>query len=130
MHLDPLDQKIWQSWPVTWLAYVDESMRSRPGGSDVYVLAAAMLHDGDTEGVRMGVAALARGRQLRMHWRDALPSERAKAVVTVGGLDALHLVVVGMGLDRARQERGRRQCMQRLLSELGEVGVCSATLSW
>ena len=41
----------------------------------------------------------------------------------VGGLDAVHLVVIGIGLDNVRQERGRRQCMARLLWELGGAGV-------
>ncbi len=41
----------------------------------------------------------------------------------MGGLNAVHLVVVGTGLDNARQERGRRQCLSRLLWELSAFEV-------
>ncbi|MER5424519.1 hypothetical protein [Streptosporangium roseum] len=38
----------------------------------------------------------------------------------VGALQPCGIVIVGTGLDRARQERARRKCMERLLWELGQ----------
>lgn len=108
--------------PVTWLAYVDESMRQRPDSSGLYVLAAAVFDQADEAALRDALRQLVRGRR-RFHWREEEPADQRKAVSVVGTLDALHLVVVGVGLDNPRQERGRRQCLSRLLWELGRDGV-------
>ena len=107
---------------VRWSAYVDESMRQRRDGSGLYVLAAVVLADDGITETRETARSLGQGPR-RFHWRDAMPADRRKAASVVGGLGAVHLVVVGTGLDNARQERGRRQCMTRLLWELGEAGV-------
>jgi hypothetical protein len=97
-------------------------MRQRRDGSGLYVLAAAMCDESDADDLRASVSPLARGKR-RFHWRDEEPVDRAKAVALVGELDALHVVVVGIGLDNSRQERGRRQCMTRTLWELDRCGV-------
>lgn len=107
-------------------AWIDESMRQRNDGSGIYVLAAAVIDDADVPAARSDVAALARGRRRRVHWRDADEADRRKLVQAVGALLAVHMVVVGIGLDNSRQERGRRQCMQRLLWELSKVEVARA----
>ena len=112
---------------VSWIAYVDESMRQRLDGSGIYVLAAAVFDPADT--VELRAVARDLGRDGRpFHWRHASPVLRRKAVSTVASLDALHLVVVGMGLDLRRQERARRQCLTRLLWEFGTAGVDQAWL--
>jgi hypothetical protein len=108
--------------PVGWWAFVDESMRQRHDKSGIYFLAAAILDPSMAEDLRLAARGLAHGRR-RFHWRYEEPSDRRKAVGMIGGLDMLHLVVVGTGLDNARQERGRRQCMERLLWELSGAGV-------
>jgi hypothetical protein len=107
---------------VTWVAYVDESMRQRRDGSGLYVLAAAVLPVEDVHEVRQIARSLGRGAR-RFHWRDAMDADRRKAAATVGELAAVHLVVVGVGLNNRRQERGRRQCMTQLLWELSGAGV-------
>lgn len=107
---------------MSWVAYVDESMRQRRDGSGMYVLAAAVVEATSIPHVRDAAAALARGSR-RFHWRDEEPPDRRKAVDMVAGLDAIHLVVVGVGLDSRRQERGRRLCLTRLLWELDQAGV-------
>jgi hypothetical protein len=107
---------------VSWVAYVDESMRQRVDGSGLYVLAAAVFDPAEADGLRVAMTELS-GRDRRFHWRDVQPAERGKAVTVVASLDALHLVVVGVGLDNPRQERGRRQCMTQLLWKLDQTGV-------
>ncbi len=107
---------------MSWVAYVDESMRQRPDAAGLYVLAAAVFDPVDADELREAMTTLA-GRHRRFHWRDVPHGERGKAVTAVATLDALHVVVVGVGLDNPRQERGRRQCMTRLLWELDQSGV-------
>jgi hypothetical protein len=107
---------------VTWWAFVDESMRQRRDGSGIYVLAAAILDPADAPLLREALATLPRHRRT-FHWYHEEDADRRKAVAVVGQLDALHLVTVGMGLDNPRQERGRAQCMERLLWELERAGV-------
>jgi hypothetical protein len=107
---------------VTWIAYGDESMRHRPHSTGLYVLAAVVFDAADMEGLRAEARQLGqRGRFF--HWRDESTARRRKAVAAVASLDALHFVVVGTGLDGRRQERGRRQCLTRMLWELGDCGV-------
>ncbi|MGH3655042.1 MAG: hypothetical protein ACRDUA_00130 [Micromonosporaceae bacterium] len=110
---------------VAWVAYVDESMRS-PGddAEGLYVLAAAMIEKKhlDAERHRVTRDLALRGR-LPFHWRDEPEPRRAKAVYLVAQMPALHLVVVGLPLTPAKQERGRRQCLARLLHELDTAGV-------
>lgn len=43
-------------------------------------------------------------------------------------LDALHVVVIGMGMDSRRQERARRQCLTRMLWEMSASDVHQAWL--
>ena len=112
---------------MSWVAYADESMRHRPDRTGLYVLAAAVFDPVETEKLRDEARHLGQGSQ-RFHWRDESPSRRRKAVAAVAALDSLHFVVVGTGLDGRRQERGRRQCLTRLLWELGECGVDEARL--
>ncbi|GII20742.1 hypothetical protein [Planosporangium mesophilum] len=102
-----------------WIAYVDESMRV---GAGAYVLAAACLEVVECEDARRTVAGLAKPGQ-RFHWRQSSVPMQHKAVGVVAGLPALHLVVVAAPLDPRRQERGRRQCLRRLLFELENSGV-------
>lgn len=112
---------------MAWIAYVDESMRQRHDESGIYVLAAAMFDDVDASELRLVMRSLVRGRR-NFHWRHEEPADRRKAVASIADLGALHLVVVGAGLDCKRQERGRRQCLTRLLWELQDCGVSQVML--
>jgi hypothetical protein len=97
-------------------------MYGRPDGSGAYILAAAMLPAEECDSARSAMAAIRRTHR-RFHWRDETDSDRHKAVELVAGLPALHLVVVGVRLDKRRQERARRYCLRRLLFELNAAGV-------
>lgn len=112
---------------MSWSAFVDESMRHRRDGSGIYVLAAAILDQADVAEVRESARGLGQGKR-RFHWRDAMDSDRRRAVAAVARLDALHVVAVGVGLDNPRQERARRQCMERLLWELDDCDVSEVWL--
>jgi Protein of unknown function (DUF3800) len=114
---------------MTWVAYVDESMRvPAADGPSWYILAAAVLHADDVEATREAVRWLSEGHGRRFHWRDSSPAARSKAAGVVADLSAVHMVVVGVPLDRRRQERGRRFCLERLLYELESAGVSEVSL--
>lgn len=103
----------------TWIAFVDESIRTTEG---VYVLAAAILEEPGCEDARDRVAGLSQ-RGLPFHWRLELGPRRLAAVELVTGLASLHVVVIGAPVNPRRQERARRQCMEALLFHLQAAGV-------
>jgi hypothetical protein len=109
-------------------SWIDESMRYRPDGTAIYVLATAVVDNANVDDVRDAVRVLAGPRRPRVHWRDADESERRKLVQSVGSLDAVHVVVVGTRLEAVRQERGRRHCLRRLLWKTNRVGVAQSVL--
>ncbi|GAB3853513.1 hypothetical protein GCM10029963_44900 [Micromonospora andamanensis] len=116
-------------------AWIDESMRQHSDRSSVYVLAAAVVSNADVPAARFDAARLAPGRRARVHYRDADDGERRKLVQAVAAITtAAHVVVVGAGMDRRRQERARRVCLERLLwrldgSEVEQVFIEARTAS-
>lgn len=105
-------------------AWIDESMRQRPGRCGVYVLAAAVIRTGDVDSVRFDAARLAPTPRGRVHYRDATNDERRKLIQAVASMTtAMHVVVMGAGMDNSRQERARSLCMEQLLWQLDERGV-------
>ncbi|WP_053202268.1 hypothetical protein [Jiangella muralis] len=105
---------------MSWLAYVDESIRTDDG---VYVLAAVALDRADAAAVRAAVRALEPRPGRRFHWRDRLPVARQAAAESLAALPVLPIVVVGTPVNPRRQERARRQCAETLLFELAAAGV-------
>ncbi|MBB5789304.1 hypothetical protein [Jiangella mangrovi] len=106
---------------MSWLAYVDESIRTDDG---VYVLAAVALDAADGESVRDAVCTLlpTRGGP-RFHWRDERRASRLAAAALVAAQPALLVVVIGTPVQPDRQERARRHCLGALLFELATAGV-------
>jgi hypothetical protein len=107
---------------VALVAYGDESMRQRRDRPGIYVVAATVFESNRADEFAARVVKLGRGRRA-FHWRDEEERDRRRAIEAVGDLDALHLAVVGIGLDGGRQERHRRQCLLRLIWELEEARV-------
>jgi hypothetical protein len=105
---------------MSWLAYVDESIRIRDG---VYVMAACALEDGSEAKARDSMRELEPRIGHRLHWHDRMPADRLTAVRAVAQLPALHIVTIGAAVDPRRQERARRQCMEALLFHLQAAGV-------
>lgn len=70
---------------------------------------------------------LRRGKR-RFHWRLEQRADQRRAVGRLAALSALHVVVVGHRMENARQERARRQCLERLLWELDQMQIAQVWL--
>ena len=108
--------------PIAKTAFIDESLRVRDG---LYVLAAAIVADDDTEGHREALRALLYRGQRRLHWRDESTRRRSHIIGTVRLLPHTGAVVIATGMAPKRQERARRKCIERLLAELTGRGIAS-----
>jgi RNase H-fold protein (predicted Holliday junction resolvase) len=110
-------------------AWVDESMRApsngRPG---MYLMAAVVADPAACDETRDSLRALRLGKAKRLHWRHESEPRQQKIAALVAELDAFSIVVVGVPLDSKRQERARRQCMERLVYELDQIGVTAVLL--
>ena len=104
-------------------AYVDESLIGNGPRPSVYILSAAIIAGAQIEQTRQAVAALKPKRAKKLHWRDEDPRSQARLVQAVSQLEVEHTVVVRVEMAGERQERQRRLCMERLLTELFRLGV-------
>ena len=100
------------------VAYVDEAF-----ADGTYVLAAGLVDGSEQHTVRAGLQAALLPRQRRLHWHDESPARRLQLASVVGDLQLPAVAVVGGPVNERRQERARRQCLERLLWELQAVGV-------
>ncbi|UBU10607.1 hypothetical protein [Nonomuraea gerenzanensis] len=101
-------------------AYVDESMVLARG---VYLMAAVLVAPHQADRYRADLRALLLHRQLRLHWHDENDKRRTQLIEAVAEWRPDGILVVGTGMDPARQERARRKCMECLLWELGDHHV-------
>jgi DNA-binding GntR family transcriptional regulator len=108
--------------PIAETAYVDESLRVRDG---LYVLAAVIVADNDTEHQCQALRALLHRGQRRLHWRDESPQRRSQIIDVVRQLPHTGAVVIAIGMAPKRQERARRKCIERMLAELTGRGIAS-----
>ncbi len=104
-------------------AWVDESMRLRMDEPGCYVLAAVVVDPAGCEPARDALRALLLKGQRRLHWRDESAGRRQQVIACVAGSGVCAVAVAGSPVERAKQERARRVCMERLLYELHAMGV-------
>jgi len=107
---------------ITGTAFADESLRVRDG---LYVLAAVIVADSNADDIRHTLRDLRQGRQARLHWREEGSKRRRILVTAIRELPYTGVVVVADGMAPGRQERARRQCIERLLTELTGQGITS-----
>jgi len=108
--------------PISGTAFADESLRVRAG---LYILAAVIVTDTDSDDVRHTLRGLRQRRQARLHWREEGSKRRRSLVAAIRELPYTGVVVVADGMASGRQERARRQCIERLLTELTGKGISS-----
>jgi hypothetical protein len=110
-------------------AWVDESMQMPgPERDGLYLLAAAVASPATCDPMRESLRELILKGAQRLHWRDESAPRRAKIASAIADHDLVHVVVVGAPIDTKRQERARRQCLERLVFELGILDVSQVWL--
>ncbi|MGW7532551.1 hypothetical protein [Amycolatopsis sp. NPDC054798] len=103
-------------------AFADESFHENDGGG-FYVFAAAVLPVDRHSDLREVMLGLRGSRTGKLHWQVLTDAQRHEAAKRVADFDELHLVAVGTPVPLRRQERGRALCLQRLVSDLHNIGV-------
>ncbi|MCV9996547.1 hypothetical protein OIU93_19980 [Paeniglutamicibacter sp. ZC-3] len=108
-------------------AWVDESMRAVNVAEPLYMLGAAVADPLSCDSVRDDLRAVRKGGS-KLHWREMDNAAKKLSMDLIGRIDAAHIVVVAAPMDPRRQERARAKCMERLLAELGDLGVSTVFL--
>ncbi|WP_435299015.1 hypothetical protein [Timonella sp. A28] len=108
-------------------AWVDESMRTKHVSEPIYMLGACIADPLSCEDIRENLHRL-RKKGPKLHWREMDNAAKKKSINLLNRIDVAHMVVVAAPMDPRRQERARAKCLERLLAELGEVGVSSVFL--
>jgi len=104
-------------------AWIDESLRITDDDQGSYILASVVCDRSGCAPVRQDLSSLLLGGQRRLHWRDEADGRRDEMAVTVASVDMAAIVVVGMPVAKAKQERARCLCMETLLPRLDALGV-------
>jgi hypothetical protein len=111
----------------TLSAWLDESViiddRYQPGR---YTLAAVVADTSECDVMRDRLRSLTLRRGGRLHWKAESLKRRNLIASTVADFDIAALVVSASPVARSKQERARRQCLERLLYELDQLGVSTA----
>lgn len=80
------------------------------------------------DGIRQTLRSLRDEHQPRLHWGTESPDRREKIAATVTDIDMAAVVVIGIPLAKAKQERARRICMETLMPYLAAMGVDHVSL--
>jgi hypothetical protein len=105
-------------------AWVDESVLVEdPTDPGTYVLAAVVASPHECDPIREGLRGLVAPKQARLHWKDEESGRRDLITASVAAMNLLAIVTVGTPVDKKKQERARRVCLERLLFELDQLDV-------
>lgn len=103
-------------------------MRSEGATEPMYLLGAVIADPQQCDEIRRQLKTILPKGAPKLHWRQMKPAEKTAATTVISAFDIAHLVVIATPMDRRRQERARAACMERLLWELGRLGVSHAIL--
>jgi hypothetical protein len=103
-------------------------MRLRRDEPGCYILAAVVADTAACETARDVLRALLLKSQRRLHWRDESAPRRQQIIDCVSDTGVRAVVVAGSPVERTKQERARRVCMERLLYELHAMDVAHVLL--
>jgi hypothetical protein len=111
-------------------AWVDESVIAGGGrhAAGAYTLAAAVTETAAAEDIRADLRRLTLRKAGRLHWVDESAKRRDDLAAAVVAIDLAAIVTVGSPVQRSKQERARRCCLERLFYELGSMGVSRVCL--
>lgn len=98
-------------------AWVDESIHV---ANELYILAAAIAPSdpAQLEACRDRLRALVRRARNRLHWNSEEEGDLIGISKTIGSMPLTSIVVTATHMDRRKQERARRKCLQQLLYRL------------
>jgi hypothetical protein len=110
-------------------AWVDESVIVGPaGGPGTYTMAAVLADPAHCDDLRSELRALTIRPGVRLHWVAESVKRRDLIAEAVRRMDIAAILTVGTPMERSRQERARRCCLERLLYELDQLGVSEVRL--
>lgn len=102
-------------------AWGDESGSDRRRDPGTYILAAAIIDDSTVAVARDKISKLLLPDQRKVHWWHESDKRRDLIASTIGNVGISAVVIVRVGPLDNRDERRRRKCLERLLSELEEM---------
>ena len=103
-------------------------MRITGDDQGTYILAAVVRDPASCEPVRADLRSLLLRKQVRLHWRDEDAARRGTIAAAVASVEMTAVVVVGVPVAKAKQERARRLCLEVLLPHLSGLGVSQVWL--
>ena len=110
-------------------AWVDESVIvGRAGSTGTYTMAAVITDSAHCDELRYELRTLTIRPGVRLHWVAESEKRRDLIAEAVGRMDIAAILTVGTPMERSRQERARRCCLERVLYELAQFGVSQACL--
>jgi hypothetical protein len=110
-------------------AWVDESVVVGPiGEPGTYTMAAVVTDDARCQDLRRELADLSIKPGVRLHWVGESVKRRDLIAEAIARMDIAAILTVGSPMERSRQERARRCCLERLLYELDRFGVSEVWL--
>ncbi|GAA0577577.1 hypothetical protein HPO96_14650 [Kribbella sandramycini] len=110
-------------------AWVDESVIvGPPGGTGTYTIAAVVADTASCGDLRRELLGLAIKPGVRLHWRGESVKRRDVIAAAIGQMDIAAILTVGAPMERSRQERARRCCLEQLLHELAQLEVSEVRL--
>jgi hypothetical protein len=108
---------------------VDESVIVGPvGRSGTYTMAAVITDSARCDELRRELAGLSIKPGVRLHWVGESVKRRDLIAEAIAQMDIAAILTVGTPMERSRQERARRCCLEQLLYELDQFGVSQAWL--
>ncbi|MFI5691106.1 hypothetical protein ACIA58_04660 [Kribbella sp. NPDC051586] len=91
-------------------------------------MAAVVTDNARCDDLRRELAGLTIKPGVRLHWVGESVKRRDLIAEAIAQMDIAAIVTVGTPMERSRQERARRCCLEQLLYELDRFGVAQAWL--
>lgn len=109
----------------TRAAWSDESFQEKDSDG-FYIIAAAVIESTVLDEAREAMRRLRGARATaKAHWTEMDSRQREHAAKAVAGIGELHLVAIGSPVPVRKQERARRKCLAKLVTELHSFKVGS-----
>ena len=102
-------------------AWGDESVRMHTD-PPMYLLGATVLSERNDAAMKALELLKPHGAK-KLHWRELGAKSQQKALAIISGLDSTTTIISGTPLEKHKQERARRKCLELLLTTLEGLGI-------